>query len=110
VAAVNVLVDTLNEPPFVQLTFGPDAMPPESTALSVEFPVESDSTVSVAGLKDSEGAVVSATGGRGACVDELLPLPPPQADRSSTDVIESAGIRDSLKLVMDYSYSVKSES
>lgn len=86
-AAVNVLVATLNEPPFVQLTFGPTVIPTASVADKVEVAVASDSTVNEFGLKDNAGATVSTTGGGGVGV--LPPPPPPQADRSSADAIDS---------------------
>ena len=91
-AAVKTFVPTLNSPPFVQVTFGPTVIPTESVAVKVELPVASDSTLRVTGLKDKDGAVVSATGvGAGGGVVVVDPPPPPQADRSSADASESTG-------------------
>jgi len=87
-AAVNIFDETSKLPPFVQVTVGPDAIPLPSVAVSVDEAVVSEITVSVDGLKDTIGDVVSAAGGVGVEVP-LLPPPPPQADKSSTDAIES---------------------
>ena len=92
-AAVNIFVVTSKSPPFVQVTFGPFVIPTASVAVSVEVPVDSDSTLNVVGLKDTAGAVVSAAGGGGGGVVVVPPLlpPPPQADKSSADASESTG-------------------
>jgi len=88
VAAVKVFVATSNEPPFVQVTVGPDVTPTASVAVNVEFPVPSDTTERFEGLKARAGAVVSATGVGGVTVLPPPPPPPPQADRSSAEAIE----------------------
>ena len=80
---------TLKLPPFVHVTVGPDAIPDASVAVKLEAPVVSDSTERVDGLKETRGAVISATGAGGVVVPPLLPPPPPQADKSSADAIES---------------------
>lgn len=65
-------------PPFVHVVVGPVVTPTLSVAVKVEEPVCPDSSVSVAGLKDTAGAVVSGAGGGGGGTD-VLPLdPPPQ--------------------------------
>jgi len=93
-SAVNTLVATSKLPPVVQSTSGPTVTPTLSVAVSVEVAVMADSTLSVAGLNETAGAVVSAAGGGGGggglVVPPLLP-PPPQADKSSADASESAG-------------------
>ena len=89
----NIFVVTSKSPPFVQVTFGPFVTPTASVAVSIEVPVDSDSTLNVVGLKDTAGAVVSAAGCGGGGVVVVPPLlpPPPQADKSSADASESTG-------------------
>jgi len=41
-AAVKVFVETVNVPPFVQVTVGPDVTPRLSVAVKVDVPVDSD--------------------------------------------------------------------
>ena len=86
---MNISGPTAKLPPLVQFTVGPDAIPDASVAVKLEAPVDSDTTVRVDGVKETKGAVVSATGAGGVVVPPLLPPPPPQADKSSADAIDS---------------------
>lgn len=72
-------------PPFVQVTVGPVVTAVLSVAVRVDAPVASESTVNVAGLKATTGAVVSPAGGGGGGGGggtELPPEPPPQDTRA----------------------------
>lgn len=76
--AVKVLPE--NVPPLVQVTVGPVVTATLSVAVSVEAPVMPDVTVSVAGEKETVGAVVSVGVGVGVGAKFPPPLePPPQA-------------------------------
>ncbi len=91
-AAVNMLFATLKLPPFVQVTLGPVVTPTASVADKVDAAVLPDSTVKVAGLKVTVGAVVSVTTG-----GVIVPPddPPPQAERS---VVQMTTDRPNLAL------------
>ena len=95
---MNIFDPASKLPPFVQVTVGPVEIPLASVALRVDEAVVEETTVSVEGLKETTGAVVSETGGGGVGVPPLLlPPPPPQADKSSNDAIESVERRGLFK-------------
>lgn len=91
--AVNVPLEKL--PPFVHVTVGPEVTPTLSVADGDALPVWPAATVSVEGLKLTEGAITSPKtvggggGGGGGTTAEpplLVPPPPPQA---ASNVVES---------------------
>ena len=87
IGAVKVFPE--NVPPFVQFVVGPDVIPTLSDADKVEAAEPPPTAESDVGLKETFGAVVSATGGGGGGV--TVPLdddhPPPQAVRPKAKTV-----------------------
>ncbi len=77
IGALNVPAE--NVPPLVQLIVGPSVIRTLSVADKLDEAVPPPKTDKVAGLNDSEGDVVSATGGGGVTDPLDEEEPPPQA-------------------------------
>ena len=86
IGAVKVFPE--NVPPFVQFVVGPDVIPTLSDAVKIEATEPPPTAESDVGLKETFGAVVSATGGGGGVT---VPLdddpPPPQAVRPKAKTV-----------------------
>lgn len=90
-------------PPFVQVTVGPVVMPTLSVAVRVDAPVLPPVTARLAGLNESDGALLS---GVGVGVDP--PPPPPQAERVNRPAAKA--VRRKAVLSEGISLSFPSES
>ena len=69
-----------NTPSFVHVVVGPELTPTLSDEVKFDTPELPPSTVSVVGLKATDGDIVSTTGGGGGGVLLEEDPPPPQAE------------------------------